>query len=126
MPNTDFMKLTKEEKHLRVERLIIRYPHFNHINLQLRHCLKFSKISAEPECVLITGNRGAGRTTIMNSFAAEYPHRITPEGIIVPILKARVPAPASPKSLVTSLLDALGDPNPTSGPTTSQTIRLKN
>lgn len=125
MLDTEIRQLTKEEKHMMVERLIIRYPHFNHTKLQLNHCLNFSKISAEPECILITGERGAGKTTIMNSFASAFPRRITSEGIIVPILKGRVPAPASPKSLVTSLLDALGDPNPTKGTTTTQTIRLK-
>lgn len=125
MLEADITQLTREEKHLRVERLIVRYPHFNHIISQLNHCLKFSKIFAEPECILITGDRGAGKTTIMNTFASEYPRQITHEGITVPILKARVPAPASPKSLVTSLLDALGDPNSAKGSTTVQTIRLK-
>lgn len=125
MPNKEIAKLSQNEKHLMVERLIIRYPYFNHIISQLKHCKEFSKISAEPECILITGVRGAGKTTLINTIASEFPRQLTPEGTIVPILKARVPVPASPKSLVTELLDSLGDPNPTNGSATTQTMRLR-
>lgn len=125
MQKQNLSKLTKQEKHIMVERLIIRYPFFNHINSQLKHCHNFSKISAEPECILITGVRGAGKTTALNNYAMNFPRKVTSKGTIVPILKARVPVPASPKSLVTELLDSLGDPNPSNGSTTTQTKRLK-
>ena len=74
---------------------------------------------------MITGVRGSGKTTLINSYAAEHPRRITSEGAIVPVLKARVPSPASTKSLVTELLRALGDPNPAQGSVHVQTLRLK-
>jgi Cdc6-like AAA superfamily ATPase len=121
----NFEKLSHREKHKITERIIVRYPFFNHIRSQLKHCHTFSKIAAEPECILITGVRGAGKTTLINSYAADFPRKITPEGTIVPVLKARVPAPASTKNLATELLKSLGDPNPANGSVHAQTLRLR-
>jgi hypothetical protein len=125
METVDFAKFSRDEKHKITERMLIRYSFFNHIKSQLQHCQTFSKIAAEPECILITGVRGSGKTTIMNSYAADHPRIITSKGTIVPVLKARVPSPASTKNLVTELLKSLGDPNPTTGSVHVQTLRLK-
>lgn len=125
MELSDITKLSRLEKHKITERIIVRYPFFNHVKSQLKHCQTFSKIAAEPECILVTGVRGSGKTTLMNSYAAEHPRRITSEGSIVPVLKARTPSPASTKNLATALLKSLGDPNPATGSVNVQTLRLK-
>lgn len=121
----DIKKLPKEDKHKITENIIIRYPLFEHIKAQLQHCQTFSKISAEPECVLITGVRGSGKTTVMNSFVSDHPRKTNSEGTIVPVLSVRVPTPASTKNLVTEFLNSLGDPNPATGSVHAQTIRLR-
>ena len=125
MKPEDVAKLSRQEKHKIIERIVVRYPLFNHVRSQLRHCQTFSKIAAEPECALITGVRGSGKTTMLDSYAAEYPRIITSEGVIVPVLTVRVPTPASTKNLVTEFLDSLGDPNPAAGSVHAQTIRLR-
>ena len=64
MKSEDIAKLSRKEKHIITENIIIRYPFFEHIKAQLQHCQTFSKISAEPECILITGVKHPNRNRL--------------------------------------------------------------
>src|SRR6267154_5586550 len=55
----------------------------------------------------------------------DYPRKFTEEKTIVPVLYAQVPVPATCKNLVTSLLNAIGDPAAEKGTMISQTFRLR-
>jgi hypothetical protein len=108
-----------------VEQIYITFPRLNRVCSLVEHCHHHSRIAAEPECLLITGQQGAGKTTLRRTYARRYPRRATREGISVPVLDAAIPVPATVKHLVTELLSSLGDPVPDKGTVVTQTRRLK-
>ncbi len=113
-----------ERKRL-VEQIYIAFPRLNRVRSLVEHCHQHSRIAAEPECLLITGQQGAGKTTLRRGYARRYPWQATREGIAVPVLDAAIPVPATIKHLVTELLSSLGDPVPDKGTIVTQTRRLK-
>jgi Bacterial TniB protein len=102
------------------------YPLFDQILEDIDRCHDSPNIKGEddPDCLLLTGTTGAGKTTIYKTYAQNYPIRETEEGDIVPIIHAVTPSAANIKGLVSVLLKQLGDPLPDKGSTTNQTIRL--
>jgi Cdc6-like AAA superfamily ATPase len=83
-----------------------------------------SKFAAEPECMMITGVRGSGKTTECKNYAQRFKRYTTEEKTIVPALYASIPSPTTTKSLPMRLLYSLGDPFWESGNTSVQTLRL--
>lgn len=116
--------LDSAERMARVERLFINFPRLSRIREKIAYCHQHSKVAAEPECLLITGQTGAGKTTLCQLYARQFPRRATEAGIAVPVLATSIPVPATAKSLVTRLLVALGDPLADRGTTVNQTLRL--
>lgn len=107
-----------------VESILVSFPRHDRVCEKIAYCHDHSKVAAEPECLLVTGPTGAGKTTIREIYARRYPRRRTQEGAHIPVLSTSIPVPASPKSLVTRLLAALGDPLADRGTTVGQTLRL--
>ena len=117
MPIEDRMQLIKS--------LYIHFPR-NEAALRAIHaCHTHAKRSNESEGILIKGETGTGKTTLVQLYMKDYPRRHTPEKTIVPVLYTRVPVPATCKSLVSRLLAAIGDPAAEKGTQISQTLRLK-
>jgi len=121
----DYSKITNDERQHMVEHLFITYPRISAILKKIAYCHQHAKIAAEPDGMLLEGVAGTGKTTLGRSYSRAYPREVTEEGTIVPILATKVEVPASPKSLVSALLDDLGDPLSDKGSTVSQTIRLR-
>ena len=94
----------------------IHYPRLDDLNKKVRRCQRISKISLEPQCLALEGASGAGKTTFVRDlYAAHFPPIETPEGTIIPVLYAEIPSPATVKTGVSTLLEALGDPAAHSG-----------
>jgi type II secretory pathway predicted ATPase ExeA len=117
--------LSDFERKKLVEQIYIAFPRLNRVYSLVEHCHQHSKIAAEPECLLITGRQGAGKTTLRRTYSRRYPRQATRDGIAVPVLDAAIPVPATVKHLVTELLSSLGDPMPNKGTVVTQTRRLK-
>lgn len=118
-------KLSVEEKKRIVYQLHVKFPRLKHIATEIESCREQVRLGGDAEGVLITGDRGAGKTTFCQRYEREFPRRVTKEGTIVPVLSASVPVPATPKSLATELLGVLGDPASEKGTLVSRTNRLK-
>jgi predicted AAA+ superfamily ATPase len=82
-------------------------------------------VSAEPQCLFITGETGVGKTTLIEAYEREYPRVETEDGTDVRVLTAAIPVPATVKSLSTTLLENIGDPVADRGTIINQTSRLK-
>ena len=104
--------------------IYVTYPRFKEILSAIENCHHLSDLKDEPECLFLKGETGAGKTTILNSYAQRYPRRETPSGTVVPVLSVTVPSPATVKSMVSKLLWQLGDPAYEKGTISNQTIRL--
>lgn len=122
---TNYARMTKLERCALAERIFIIYPRLKRLMDKMEHCLHYSKIAAEPECMFIGGPTGAGKTTLQNYFLQKYPRTFNEDGVIAPVLCARVPNKATDKNLVTELLTRLGDPEAAKGSAYNQTARLR-
>jgi hypothetical protein len=122
----DAVGLTDDERKALVERMHITFPRFKRVLDKIAYCHQHSKIAAEPECLLITGLQGAGKTTLCREYVRKYPRKITREGRIIPVLSTFVPSITTKKSLPTKLLHALGDGAAEKGTSVTQTLRIIN
>ncbi|NLW90800.1 MAG: AAA family ATPase [Syntrophomonadaceae bacterium] len=107
------------------ESIYIGYPRFEEILDKINYCHEFSNITAEPECLLITGPTGAGKSTLKKLYERDHPRQILLSTTKVPILSGIIPVPATVKSLVQHLLVQLKDPLALKGTAVAQTERLK-
>ena len=101
------------------------YPLFNQVLEDIDRCHDSPNIKGDddPDCLLLMGSTGAGKTTIYKTYAQNYPSQETEEGSVVPIIYATIPAAATVKGLVEALLKRLGDPLHNKGTTINQTSR---
>lgn len=116
--------MSTEERKALVERIYVGHPHAKKLLEEIDYCRTHSKVAAEPDGMLITGAQGMGKTTLWRRYASRFPRTKTDGGVIVPVLPVGIQAPATPKSLVTVLLSALGDPACERGSIAAQTLRL--
>jgi predicted AAA+ superfamily ATPase len=120
-----FGKLSRSERLTLIERVFIKYPRLKDLRAQIEFCREFSKTAAEPECMLISGTKGAGKTTLTDWYASGFPVRESTEKRIIPVLIVTVPSPATVKGLGSAMLDAIGDPAADKGAVSSITLRLR-
>lgn len=120
-----FGKLSEAECLGLVEKVFIRYPRLKALHAKIDFCRTYSKIAAEPECMLISGAQGTGKTTLIEWYVGNFVIRELPEKRIVPILMVSVPAPATVKNLATEMLKSIGDPAADRGTVSSITLRLR-
>ena len=120
-----YKKMPVEDRVQLVESLYIHFPRNDKALKAIREHHAHAKFASEPEGLLIQGETGAGKTTILKLYMKDYPRTDTQETTSVPVLYARVPAPATCKQLVTKILGAIGDPAADKGTQISQTLRLK-
>jgi type II secretory pathway predicted ATPase ExeA len=118
--------LPDDERKALVERMRIIFPRFKRVLEKIAYCHQHSKIAAEPECLLITGLQGAGKTTLCREYARKYPRKTTREGQVIPVLSTFTPSITTKKSLPTKLLNALGDGAAEKGTSVTQTLRIIN
>jgi energy-coupling factor transporter ATP-binding protein EcfA2 len=90
--------------------------------IQASHGL--NAFSAEPQCLMVVGPTGVGKSTLLNSYAAQHPRQVLAETTRLPVLKVTVPAKASIRNFVTRLLVAVGDPLADRGTVGSLELRL--
>ncbi|MDT7541677.1 MAG: hypothetical protein QOE33_1581 [Acidobacteriota bacterium] len=125
MKRRNYSRVPAQEREMMVEQLYVVNPRIQAILGKFAYCHRHAKIAGEPEGLLLEGPAGMGKTTLCKHYMRDIPGRVVEDRTITPILMAKVEVPASPKSLVTSLLTALGDPLSDKGTTVSQTLRLK-
>lgn len=122
--DSDYSRMSMAERVRRAENIYISYPRLEEVMRKIKYCHEFSKQSAEPVDMLITGATGAGKTTMLKRYEQQFPRRETKGGTEVTVLSASIPVPATVKSLVTKLLANLGDPMAERGTVVNQTSRL--
>lgn len=112
------------ERLLQIQQVCIEYPRMKRLLALIEECHEDSRYSLEPQCLLLTGDTGTGKSTLVSQYLKKYPRRQTSEGSIISVFHAAIPAQASIKGVVTRLLSSLGDPSAGRGTTVNQTYRL--
>ncbi|MBA5607380.1 TniB family NTP-binding protein [Duganella sp. FT3S] len=74
--------------------------------------------------LLLVGQSGAGKTTLIEHYRDSFPVTEHPEQTMVPILVVQTPAMPTVKNLAEAILHALGDPDVNKGSTEEKTRRI--
>jgi len=112
------------EKLLQVEAVCVLYPRFADLMEQMETCRKESALANEAMSMLIYGQSGAGKTTLINQYLKNFPRKTTSDGSIVPVFFASLPSKVTIKGCAKTLLKALGAPNASHGDEIDMTSRL--
>lgn len=121
----DCTKLSVNERICLAEQIYISYPRLSQLQDKIAYSHQHSKCAAEPECLFIQGVTGTGKSTLYRRYEQQFPRQEKEDAIIVPVLSATIPVPATVKSLATRLLFNLGDPAAEMGTTYNKTLRLE-
>jgi len=112
------------ELRAQIEGIRVAYPRWQRIVEEIGRCQEWGPLAAEPPCLLLVGPTGAGKSTLVGTYAQEHPAVLTEEGVTYPVVRATIPSPATIKALAIALLAALGDPRAASGTVGAMTYRL--
>jgi energy-coupling factor transporter ATP-binding protein EcfA2 len=108
----------------RANAILIRYPRFNKLVSNIQLCRDMSKTAGEPQCIILEGMPGAGKSTLAKSYAESCPRYETPSGTKVPVFYLETPSPVTVKGMAARLLQVLGDPAANHGTLWSMNSRL--
>lgn len=120
----DYSSMSIERRMELAEKIYVFYPHLQEVFARMGDCHQKSKRSLEPRCLFISGLSGCGKTSTAKYYLKGFPQIEEEEGKTVPVLFSAILAPATVKSVVTGMLESIGDPCADMGTTVSQTLRL--
>lgn len=103
----------------------ITYPRLNDITQNIEAAYEDNPYADEPECRLLVGPTGAGKTTLVRAFKRKHPSHDAGNHFVCPVLLAQVHTPATINGLATVLLKVLGDPHYTRGNVHEKGARLR-
>jgi energy-coupling factor transporter ATP-binding protein EcfA2 len=110
-----------------IKKLRIIHPRFKKAMELIKRCHDSTSISADPQCMLITGPSGSGKSTILECYIRFHDKLIyEPTRTKKVILWAEVPSPTRITTLLETMLEQLGDPFPTRGTIGNKNHRLVN
>lgn len=112
MEDYSMMKINKDQlaKIAQIESIYIPYPNVLKARNKLKEVLKLNEFLAEPECVLLTGKSGSGKTSFIKQFISQYPVIHDDEVDIRTVIYVEIPSQASIKDLCIVILKAFEDP----------------
>jgi Bacterial TniB protein len=124
LSHEEICQLPHVERMPYVRLMRVRYPLWEKILKEIRRRHWMKAITAEPQCMLLVGPTGAGKTTLAASYARQYPAIFTDTVTLRPVVMVTTPAIASVPNLMIALLRALGDPGATRGSIGAKENRL--
>ena len=118
-------EVTEEDMSLRVlvDSIRVRTPYCHFVLAALKQWF-LAALSGSRVTALIIGESGAGKTKILEMFAALFPARRNKDGIWQSVIIVNVPGEPTPIALLEAILVALHDPRPSSGTRTSKMRRV--
>ncbi|MBZ0283499.1 MAG: TniB family NTP-binding protein [Anaerolineae bacterium] len=120
----ELCQLPSRERLEYVERIMICYPRWNAIVERIKECHSLNTLASEPECMVLVGPTGAGKSTLVGSYIAEFPREITETGVYQPVVRTVVHPKATIANVQTDMLRALHDPLAGSGTIGKRDIRI--
>ncbi len=110
----------------RISKSIIPYPRFEELVREIEQCIELSKATGEPHCMLLDGETGTGKSTVIKYFVRENKRYEASTGIVIPHLILTTPSPVTVKGMASVMLEKIGDPAYDRGSQTSMNARLVN
>lgn len=78
----------------------------------------------EPNCLLITGESGCGKSTMRRAYADQYPRLEIEDRTLIPVLHLELPSQPTVKNVAERMLIQLGDPFAEKGSAEGKTARI--
>lgn len=94
----------------RLRKFFGHFPQVKVALIRLEELADYKCDREEPECLVIIGDTGTGKTTLIENFVQSLPRVEHPEFTEVPVLYVEVPARCSVKMLAALMLRTLGSP----------------
>lgn len=111
--------MTNNESDIRtsscITKELILHPGFVAATELLERCHRSHSGTDRPLMARLEGVSSVGKSSVFQAYAERHPRYRTSSGICIPVLYARIPSHPTPKSLFSSLLEALGADDPTYG-----------
>ena len=85
-------------------------PKLNQVAELMEDCRLDSKITNDPQCMLVTGDTGSGKTSLIEYYQKEKPNLEDTYASKIPILSTSLPESSTPITAAQQLLYDLGDP----------------
>lgn len=117
-------KPTSDEPVVVLNKVVIEHPRMSRAIKRIDKCRQMSKSAREPECMLIIGHSGVGKTTIKDHYLSKNPPKEMKSGTVVPVLTVTTPVLAKMDTIAAAILASLGDPAPYEGKLEAKTQRL--
>ena len=108
----------------RANSVLIRYPRFKELHEAIQMCQRLSQGAGEPQCMSLEGRTGAGKSTLVRTYAESFARVETQDGTRVPVLYMEVPSPVGIRDFASAALKQMGDPAYERGTRASMTMRL--
>lgn len=108
-------KLSEEEiktKLARFRSAFVASPFLKAVLNELDECRALSKLGGDPECIIVTGDTGAGKTSLINKYLELNARNDSYESTVIPVLSTTLPGEASSVALFQQILTDLGHPYP--------------
>ncbi len=99
-----------QTKYSEVRNLFVNTPYLGLILNEIESCRLDSLLGGEPDCMLITGSTGAGKTSLIQRYLDIFPIEEKDTKTVVPVLYTTLPESASPISASQQMLKDLNDP----------------
>jgi archaellum biogenesis ATPase FlaH len=107
----------------------VDYSRFAALVALLEDCRIHTKLLNKPQCLLIEGDRGVGKTRLIQTIMGKHPATQVVESVktrtIIPVFTATTPEQATPNLLVSELLEKLGDLHPDAGKSDRKLRKLR-
>ncbi|MEH7747329.1 TniB family NTP-binding protein [Neobacillus drentensis] len=123
--NSELTDLTLEEKIYKIKTLHVNHPRFKNAFKLIEQCHRSLEHTSDPQCMLVTGPSGAGKTTLFKSYVKTY-DKVMYESTRTKktLLWGEVPSPVRIATFLEMMLEMLGDPFPTRGTIGNKNHRL--
>ncbi|MDX1539585.1 TniB family NTP-binding protein [Arsukibacterium sp.] len=108
-------KLSEEDikaKLARFRSAFLASPFLKAVLNELDECRELSKLGGDPECIIVTGDTGAGKTSLINKYLELNARNDSYEGTLIPVLSTTLPGEANSVALFQQILADLGHPYP--------------
>lgn len=103
---------------------VVPHTAFEYAQSKVEQCFDYAQDAPEPVCLALVGESRTGKSRVMEECASRHPSVRGPEGLTIPILRAKTPSKPSVKNLAEELLKRLKDPKPEAGTEHSKTTRV--